>query len=158
MTRPSRLSVREVGAGWMIGSDTADSAVAVMCWDDGGRHLVGLMIVRRADGHACFVEMPPELEQHLVTLDRQFVEDNAAQLLEIAYQGLPDCEFEEDRVISREFLLQGDQPATAGTMRHIPSDLVAGNPEGIPTWQSAGFIVDVGEIDLERYGKLGRYH
>ena len=158
MMRLSRVALQQIGAGWMVGSDAADSAVAVMCWDDGGRHLVGLMIVRRADGHACFVEMPVDLEQRLATLDRQFVAANADRILEIAYQGLPDCEFKVDRVISREFLLQGEQPATAGTMRHIPAALVAGDPSGVPTWRSAGFIVDVGEIDLARHGKPGRYH
>jgi hypothetical protein len=56
----------------------------------------------------------------------------------------------EDRVISREFLQQGYQPAAAGTMRHIPAELIASNPDGVATWQSAGFIVDVGEIDLDR--------
>jgi hypothetical protein len=35
-------------------------------------------------------------------------------------------------------------------MRHIPAELIASNPEGIATWQAAGFIVDVGEISLER--------
>jgi hypothetical protein len=43
-------------------------------------------------------------------------------------------------------------------MRHIPSELIAGIPSGIPTWQSAGFIVDVGEIDLTHLGKRGTYH
>jgi hypothetical protein len=32
----------------MTGIDTADTAVAVMCWDNGGQRLVGLMVVRRA--------------------------------------------------------------------------------------------------------------
>ena len=50
-----------------------------------------------------------------------------------------------------EFLLQGYQPAVPGTMRHIPARRIASNPSGIATWQAAGFIVDVGEIDLARY-------
>jgi hypothetical protein len=141
---------REVETTIMIATDPADSAVVVMCWDNGGTRLVGLMVVRRSDGHACFVELPDALRERLKTLDRQFVEDHAAELMAIAYEGLPDCEFEEDRVISGEFLQQGYQPAEAGMMRHIPAELIASNPEGIATWQAAGFIVDVGEISLER--------
>jgi hypothetical protein len=153
-----RVAARQAGAGRMIGWQLANSAIVVVCWDNGGAHLVGLMVVRRSDGHACFVELPPELERRLATLDRQFVEDNAAQLLNIAHSGLSDCEFEEDQVISRDFLRQGHEPAAAGTMRHIPSELIAGTPSGIPPWQSAGFIVDVGEIDLAPFGKRGSYH
>jgi hypothetical protein len=134
----------------MIATDPADSAVVVMYWDSAGKRLVGLMVVRRSDGYACFVQLPAVLEQRLKMLDRQFVEDHAAQLMAIAYEGLPVCEFEEDRVISREFLQQGYQPAAARTMRHIPAELIASNPGGVATWQSAGFIVDADEIDLDR--------
>ncbi|WP_158744946.1 hypothetical protein [Acidisphaera sp. L21] len=142
----------------MIGADAMDSAVAVMCWDNGGQRLVGLMVVRRVDGHACFVELPPELEERLAVLDLKFVEDNAAQLLAIAYEGLSACAFEEDRVVSGGFLLQGYHPAVPGTMRHIPAELIASNPSGIATWQAAGFIVDVGEIDLAYYRKSKTIH
>ncbi len=142
----------------MIGCHLASSAIVVACWDNGGAHLVGLMVVRRSDGHACFVELTPELERRLATLDRQFVENNAAQLLNIARSGLTNCEFQDDPVISPDFLRQGHQPAAAGTMRHIPSEMIAGTPSGIPTWQSAGFIVDVGEIDLTHLGKRETYH
>jgi thermostable 8-oxoguanine DNA glycosylase len=134
----------------MVDDERMDSAVAVMCWDNGGRRLVGLMIVRRADGHACFVEMPPDLEKLLTVIDVKFVEQHAAHLLAVAYEGLVDCEFEEDRVISREFLQQGFEPAVPGTMRHIPAERIASNPNGITTWEAAGFLVDVGEIDLAR--------
>jgi hypothetical protein len=132
----------------MIEHDKADSAVAAICWDSFGQRLVGLMVVRRADGHACFVEMPPDLEKRLEVRDVKFVEEHAAQLLTIAYEGLVESFFEEDRVISPEFLQQGYRPAVAGTMRHIPPELIASNPSGIATWQAAGFIVDIGEIDL----------
>jgi len=140
----------------MTENDLADSAVAVMCWDSGGENLVGLMIVRRADGHSCFVDIPPDLEKRLAKLDRTYVEDHAAELLAIAYEGLSTGEFEEDRVISKKFLQQGHQSAMAGTMRHIPAELIANNPFGIADWQSAGFIVDVGELDLTRY-RHGRF-
>ncbi len=136
----------------------SDSAVAVMCWDNGGMHLVGLMVVRREDGHACFVELPPELEERLAMLDRQFVVDNGARLLKLAYEALLVCEFREEEVISREFLQQGHQPATAGTMRHIPAERVPGNLPGVETWQAAGFIVDVGEIDLAHLRRGQAYH
>jgi hypothetical protein len=142
----------------MTENNLANSAVAVMCWDSGGENLVGLMIVRRADGHACFVDIPPDLEKRLAKLDRTYVKDHAAELLALAYEGLPACDFEEDRVISEEFLQQGHQPATPGTMRHIPAELIASNPSGIATWQSAGFIVDVGELDLTRYRHGGLIH
>jgi hypothetical protein len=49
----------------------------------------------------------------------------------------------EDRVISREFLQQGYQPAGAGMVRNIPAELIARSPDGVATWQAAGFIVDV---------------
>lgn len=114
----------------MIGALFTEAAVAVMCWDNGGNHLLGLMIVRRADAHACFVDLPPELEKRLATLDRQFVEENAERLLEIAYAKLGEREFDEERVISPEFLLQGHNPAVAGTMRHIPGELVASMAPG----------------------------
>ncbi len=142
----------------MIEALFTESAVAVMCWDNGGTHLLGLMIVRRADAHACFVDLPPELEQRLVTLDRQFVQENAERLLEIAYAKLGECEFDEERVISPEFLLQGHNPAVAGTMRHIPAERVASMAPGMETWQAAGFIVDVGEIDLTRLGSKRLVH
>jgi hypothetical protein len=142
----------------MIGALFTASAVAVMCWDNGGNHLLGLMIVRRADAHACFVDLPPELEQRLATFDRKFVEDNAERLLEIAYAKLGECEFDEDRVISPEFLKQGHNPAVAGTMRHIPAELVASMAPGMETWQAAGFIVDVGELDLTRLGVKKMVH
>jgi hypothetical protein len=132
----------------MIEHDKTDSAVAVMCWDHGGKRLVGLMVVRRVDGHACFVDMPPDLEKRLEVIDVKFVEQHAAQLLAIAYEGLVGCEFEEDRVISREFWRQGFVPAVAGTMRHIPAERIASNPGGVATWDAAGFLVDVGEMDL----------
>ncbi len=142
----------------MIGALFTESAVAVMCWDNGGNHLLGLMIVRRADAHACFVDLPPELEKRLATFDRKFVEDNAERLLEIAYAKLGECEFDEDRVISPEFLKQGHNPAVAGTMRHIPAELVASMAPGMETWQAAGFIVDVGELDLTRLGVKKMVH
>ena len=142
----------------MSGALFTDSAVAVMCWDNGGNHLLGLMIVRRADSYACFVDLPPELEQRLAALDRVFVQENAEQLLAIAYAKLDECEFDEDRVISPEFLLQGHNPAVAGTMRHIPAELVASMAPGMETWQAAGFIVDVGEIDLTRSGRKRLVH
>ena len=135
----------------MISAPFTDSAVAVMCWDNGGNHMLGLMIVRRADAQACFVDLPPELEQRLATLDRMYVQENAERLLEIAYAKLGECEFDEDRVISPEFLLQGHNPAVAGTMRHIPAELVAAMAPGMATWQAAGFIVDIGEIDLTHF-------
>jgi hypothetical protein len=152
------MAFRYTETMWMIGSDATDSAVAVMCWDNGGQRLVGLMVVRRVDGHACFVELPPELEERLAVLDLKFIEENAARLLAIAYEGLMACAFEEDRVVSAEFLQQGYQPAVPGTMRHIPAELIASNPSGIATWQAAGFIVDVGEIDLVRYRKSKTIH
>ncbi len=142
----------------MIETKLTDAAVAVMCWDEGGKRLLGLMIVRRSDGHACFVKIPRDLEMRLATLDRQFVEDNASKLLDLAYEGLSICEFAEERVISREFLQQGYHPATAGNMRYIPAKLVAANPTGIATWQAAGFIVDVGEIDLARFRQMKTLH
>lgn len=142
----------------MIGTYSTDSAVVVMCWDNGGQRLVGMMIVRRADGHACFVELPPALEERLAVLDLRFVEENAARLLAIAYDGLDDCEFEKDRVVSGEFLKEGYDPAMPGTMRHIPAELIASNPSGVATWQAAGFIVDVGEIDLTRYRQSKTIH
>lgn len=142
----------------MSGALSTDSAVAVMCWDNGGNHLVGLMIVRRADSYASFVDLPPELEERLATLDRRYVQDNAEQLLAIAYAKLDECEFDEDRVISPEFLLQGHNPAVAGTMRHIPAELVASMAPGMETWQAAGFIVDVGEIDLARFSRKRLVH
>ena len=110
------------------------------------------MIVRRADAHACFADLPPELEKRLATLDRKFVEDNPERLLKIAYARLGECEFDEEKVISPEFLKQRHNPAVAGTMRHIPAELVASLAPGMETWQVTGFIVDVGELDLTRFG------
>jgi hypothetical protein len=153
-----RAALRYAETDRMIGIYTADSAVALMCWDNGGQRLVGLMVVRRVDGHACFVEMPPDLEERLAVIDVKFVEENAAPLLAIAYEGLTACEFGEDRVVSLEFLRQGYYPAVPGTMRHIPAELIASNPAGITTWQAAGFIVDVGEIDLARYRRSKTVH
>jgi hypothetical protein len=153
-----RAALRYAEKSWMTEIDTADTAIALMCWDNGGQRLVGLMVVRRLDGYACFVEMPPDLDERLAVIDVKFVEENAATLLAIAYEGLSACEFEEDRVVSGEILQQGYQPAVPGTMRHIPAELIASNPSGIATWQAAGFIVDVGEIDLERYRKSRTVH
>src|ERR1700720_4765604 len=53
---------------------------------------------------------------------------------------------------------QGYQPAVPGTMRHIPAELIASNPSGIATWQAAGFVVDVGEIDLAQYRQRKTVH
>jgi hypothetical protein len=131
----------------MIDVVLRDTGVAVMCWDTGGTHLLGMMIVRRHDGHACFVDMPAEWEARLATLNRQLVEENASALLAIAYAALPMCEFQPDEVISSDFLLQGYNPATAGTMRHIPAERVASEPRGITNWQRAGFMVDIDEVD-----------
>jgi hypothetical protein len=102
--------------------------------------------------------MPADLEKRLAVIDVKFVEANAAQLLAIAYEGLTACEFEEDRVVSSDFLQQGYQPAVPGTMRHIPAELIASNPSGIATWQAAGFVVDVGEIDLALYRQQKTVH
>jgi len=142
----------------MVFDSKADSAVAVMCWDNGGKRLVGLMVVRRADGYACFVEMPAELENLLQVVDVKLVEQHAAQLLAIACEGLAECDFDEDRVISPEFLQQGFEPAVPGTMRHIPAERIASNPMGITTWEAAGFLVDVGEIDLARVCRRTTIH
>jgi hypothetical protein len=102
--------------------------------------------------------MPSALEERLAVIDVKFVEENAARLLTIAYEGLTACEFEEDRVVSPDFLQQGYQPAVPGTMLHIPAELIASNPAGIATWQAAGFIVDVGEIDLALYRQHTTVH
>ena len=144
--------------GRMIEMKPSDAAVAVMCWDEGGKRLLGLMVVRRSDGHACFVKIPHELELRLETLDRKFVEDNAVMLLELAYEGLLERELSRDQVISRGFLQHGYHPATAGNMRYIPAELVAANPGGIATWQAAGFIVDIGEVDLARVRRMKTLH
>jgi hypothetical protein len=125
-----------------------DTGIAVMCWDRGGTHLLGMMIVRGRDGHACFVDVPSEWEARLKTLNRQLVEENAEALIAIAYTGLPMCDLEPDKVITADFLQQGYRPAAPGTMRHIPADQVASEPSGISNWQRAGFLVDVGEVDL----------
>jgi hypothetical protein len=143
---------------WMIGTDPADSAVAAMCWDNGGKRLVGLMIVRRSDGHACFVDMPPDLERRLASFDSKYVEEHAAELLAIAYAGLVEFSFEQDRVASRDFLQQGYRPAVPGTIRHIPSEPAPNDPPGGATWQNAGFIVDVGEVDLQRVRRQTTIH
>ncbi len=90
MTRPFKAAGASIGTGGMIGTTLSDSAVVVVCWDNGGMHLMGLMVVRREDGHACFVELPPELEERLATLNRQCVADNAARLLKLACDGLSD--------------------------------------------------------------------
>lgn len=116
------------------------------------------MIVRRVDGHACFVELPPALEERLAVLDLKFVDEKSAGLLEIAYEGVDDCEFEEDRVVPPEFLQKGYDPAVPGTMRHIPAELIASNPLGVAPWQAAVFIVDAGEIDLTRYRQRKTIH
>ncbi len=126
-----------------------DSAVVIMAWDHGGKRLVGLMLVSRSDCHICFVELPPELEDRLAILDRGYVENHSAELLSIAYKQLAECDFDAERVVSTDFLRQGETPAAPGTMRHIPAERVAGNPRGVATWQQAGFLVDVGEINLE---------
>jgi hypothetical protein len=86
-----RVALRYAEMNRMSGSDAADTAVALMCWDNGGRRLVGLMVVRRVDGHACFVEMPPVLEQRLAVIDVKFVEENAAQLLKGRRGVVPAC-------------------------------------------------------------------
>jgi hypothetical protein len=153
-----RAAFRYAEMDRMTGMETTDTAVALMCWDNGGQRLVGLMLVRRLDGHACFVEMPADMEKRLAMIDVKFVEANAAQLLTIAYEGLTACEFEEDRVVSSDLLQQGYQPAVPGTMRHIPAELIASNPSGIATWQAAGFVVDVGEIDLALYRQRRTVH
>jgi hypothetical protein len=88
---------REVETTIMIATDPADSAVVVMCWDNGGKRLVDLMVICRSDGYACFVELPAALRERLRVLDRQFVEDHAAQLMAIAYEG---CRFASSRRIA----------------------------------------------------------
>ena len=98
----------------MIETYSADSAVVVMCWDNGGQRLVGMMIVRRADGHACFVDLPPALEERLAVLDLKFVEEKAARLLEIAYEGLDDCKFEGDQIVPPRVSPAGVRPCGAG--------------------------------------------
>jgi hypothetical protein len=149
---------RQVETIWMIGTAPADSAVAMMCWDNGGKRLVGLMIVRRSDGHACMVDIPPALERRLATFDSKYVEEHAAELLAIAYEGLVEFSFEQDRVTSRDFLQHGYRPAVPGTIRHIPAEPAANDPSGIATWQTAGFIVDVGEVDLQRVRRQTTIH
>jgi hypothetical protein len=149
---------RQLETIWMIGTAPADSAVAMMCWDNGGKRLVGLMIVRRSDGHACMVDMPPALVSRLASFDSKYVEEHAAELLAIAYEGLVELSFEQDRVTSRDFLQHGYRPAVPGTIRHIPAEPAANDPSGIATWQSAGFIVDVGEVDLQRVRRQTTVH
>ena len=68
------------------------------------------------------------------------------------------CEFQPDEVISSDFLLQGYNPATAGTMRHNPAERVASEPRGITNWQRAGFMVDVGEVDLTPLRQASTIH
>jgi hypothetical protein len=143
---------------WMIGTAPADSAVAMMCWENGGKRLVGLMIVRRSDGHACMVDMPPTLVSRLASFDSRYVEEHAAELLAIAYEGLVEFSFEQDRATSRDFLQHGYRPAVPGTIRHIPAEPAANEPSGVATWQSAGFIVDVGEVDLQRVRRQTTIH
>jgi hypothetical protein len=142
----------------MIGTAPVDSAVAMMCWDNGGKRLVGLMIVRRSDGHACFVDIPSTLERRLASFDSKYVEEHAAELLAIAYEGLVEFCFEQDRVTSRDFLQHGYRPAVPGTIRHIPAEPAANDPFGIATWQTGGFIVDVGEVDLQRVRRQTTIH
>jgi hypothetical protein len=130
---------REVEATITIATDSADSAVVVMCWDNGGKGLVGLngdsserrlRVLRRVTGR--------------VTRASEGAGSAVCRGSRGAIDG--DCEFEKDRVISREFLQRGYQPAEAGMMRHIPAELIASSPDGVPTWQAAGFIVDVGPL------------
>jgi hypothetical protein len=150
--------LRQVETIWMIGTAPADSAVAMMCWDNGGKRLVGLMIVRRSDGHACMVEIPSALERRLASFDSKYVEEHATELLAIAYEGLVEFSFEQDRVTSRDFLQHGYRPAVPGTIRHIPAEPAANDPSGIAAWQAAGFIVDVGEVDLQRVRRQTTIH
>jgi hypothetical protein len=142
----------------MIGTAPADSAVAMICWDNGGKRLVGLMIVRRSDGHACMVDMPPTLVSRLASFHSRYVEEHAAELFAIAYEGLVEFSFEQDEVTSRDFLQHGYRPAVQGTIRHIPAEPAANDPSGIATWQSDGFIVDVGEVDLQRVRRQTTIH
>jgi hypothetical protein len=116
------------------------------------------MIVRRSDGHACMVELPPALERRLASFDSKYVEEHAAELLAIAYEGLVEFSFEQDRVTSRDFLQHGYRPAVPGTIRHIPPEPTPNDPSGVATWQNAGFIVDVGEVDLQRVRRQTTIH
>jgi hypothetical protein len=143
---------------WMIGTAPADSAVAMMCWEDGGKRLVGLMIVRRSGGHACVVDMPPALARRLVTFDSKYVEEHVAEFLAIAYEGLVEVSFAQDRVTSRDFLQHGYRLAVPGTIRYIPAEPAANDPSGIATWRTASFIVDVGEVNLQRVRRQTTLH
>jgi hypothetical protein len=76
----------------------------------------------------------------------------------IAYEDLVEFSFEQDRVTSRDFLQYGYRPAVPGTIRHIPGTPAANDPFGVATWQTAGFIVDVGEVDLQRVRRQTTIH
>jgi hypothetical protein len=143
-----------------------DTGIAVMRWDTGGRYLLGMMIMRRRDVHACFVDMPPEWEARLKTLNRQLVEENADALLAIACAGLPMCDFEPDKVITADFLQQDYRAAAPGTIRHIPADRVASEPSGFinasvsrttPSRRAAGRDADHPALTVLRWISISRW-
>lgn len=139
----------------MTGSNA--TAVVAVCWNDGGQHLIGLVVVRRPDAKCFFIDLPPDWMARLATLDRQFVATQAPQLLALAKIALSRSLFREDEVISRQFLAAGSCPARPGSMRHVPAELVAlaGGGEG---WRLAGFIVDVGEVTIDPEREMTLLH
>jgi hypothetical protein len=134
----------------MTGSLGEGTALAAVCWDDAGKHLIGLIVVRRSDGHACLIDLPEEMQQQLATVDPVFVTEHAAQLLALVYRELPRCVFEVEEALPPDFLSQGQNPAEAGAMRYVSADNLIGNVRGMPNWNAAGFVVDIGEIDLSQ--------
>ena len=135
--------------GWGEEEDS-DKALVAVSWNDGGINLNGVMVIRYRDGFGCYANLSDALMDRLETLDRRFVMDNAGRILREVYEVLPFCIFRPDRIVSPEFLLEGLQPAVAGTMRHLPKERIACEMMHVPHWRTAGYVVDVGEVDLSR--------
>jgi hypothetical protein len=131
------------------GIDVTQSAVVSVCWNNGGNKLIGLLIVRRTDGHSVFMRLPMDLEKKLDTLDRHAVARHSSWLLETAAAMMATCDYEADDLIPADYLLEGDCPATLGTMRHIGGGI--DDVRGRRSWRDTLYLVDVGDVDLEHW-------
>jgi hypothetical protein len=118
-----------------------------VCWSHGGTKLDGLLIVRRTDGHSVLLQLPMDIEKEIDTLDRHAVARHSSWLLEIAITRVAYCHFEHHDWLPDDYLLEGDCPATIGTMRHITPRIAGGH--GRHSWRDTMYLVDVGDVELD---------
>jgi hypothetical protein len=129
------------------GIDVTQSALVSVCWSHGGTKLDGLLIVRRTDGHSVLLQLPMDIEKHLDTLDRHAIVRHSGWLLEIAITWIGFCDFQPSDWLPDDYLLEGDCPATIGTMRHITPR--AADAHGRRSWRDTMYLVDVGDVELD---------